>query len=73
MKEIKLVLNSKSYKITLEDDFVPFFESEFKRFFEDNKLLDTEDLIYAFVQLVYDKFKNEKLQKEMIDTIKDSI
>ncbi|MDR0467995.1 MAG: hypothetical protein LBG67_04005 [Campylobacteraceae bacterium] len=73
MKEIKLVLNSKSYKITLEDDFVPFFESEFKRFFEDNKLLDTEDLIYAFVQLVYDKFKSENLQKEMIDTIKDSI
>lgn len=73
MKQIKLSLKSKDYNITLEDEFVPFFEEEFKRVFEDNKLLDTEDFLRAFVQLTYEKFKNNNLQKNLIKNIGSSI
>lgn len=69
MKQIKLSLKSKDYNITLEDDFAPFFEEEFKRVFEENKLLDTEDFLRAFVQLTYEKFKNNNLQKTLIENI----
>lgn len=73
MKQIKLSLKSKDYNITLEDEFVPFFEEEFKRVFEDNKLLDTEDFLRAFVQLTYEKFKNNNLQKNLIKNIGNSV
>lgn len=69
MKQIKLSLKSKDYNITLEDEFVPFFEEEFKRVFEENKLLDTEDLLKAFVRLTYEKFKNVNLQEKLINNI----
>jgi len=73
MKQIRLQVGSKDYNITLEDDFAPFFENEFTRVFENNKLLDTKELLNAFVQLTYEKFKNNNLQKNIIKNIENNI
>ncbi|MFV0481154.1 MAG: hypothetical protein ACK5LP_04145 [Campylobacteraceae bacterium] len=69
MKKIKLSIKSKDYNITLEDDFLPFFEKEFERVFQGKKNLSEEDLLRAFVQFAYENYKSEELHNSLINNI----
>lgn len=73
MKQIKLSIKAKDYNITLEDEFVEFFEHEFSRVFKNKPVLDTEDLLRAFVQLTYEKYKNDKFENSLISKINSNI
>ncbi|MDR2791075.1 MAG: hypothetical protein LBB59_08910 [Campylobacteraceae bacterium] len=70
MKKITLSISTKSFDITLEDDeFVKFFEDELTRFFKNKNSLMIGDILTAFAQECYDRFKSEKTMNELLNKI----
>lgn len=70
MKKITISITSKNFDITLEDGFAIFFENEISTLFKKNNI-DIKDLLGAFVQECYLRYKHEESDKQIIKSLEN--
>ncbi|MDR2099317.1 MAG: hypothetical protein LBP40_00635 [Campylobacteraceae bacterium] len=73
MKKLTISISAKSFDITLDDEFVTFFEGELTRFFKNKSSLEIKDILAAFIQECHDKFENEKTEKEILEKLESAL
>lgn len=75
MKELEVQITnrslSRSYKITVEDDFAPILTAELEDIVDHNKNLDAKDLLGAFVKKSYEKYLQTKGINEILLEIEE--
>jgi hypothetical protein len=69
MKKLTISISAKSFDITLDDEFVNFFEGELTRFFKNKNSLEIKDILAAFIQECHDRFESEKTMNELLNKI----
>ncbi|PSM51486.1 hypothetical protein CBLAS_1339 [Campylobacter blaseri] len=76
MKEIKVNITSRSlsrsYNISLDDEFAIFFERELNLITDRNKNLDAKDLLYAFVEKSYENYMQNKEINELFKKLENT-
>lgn len=76
MKEIKVNITSRSisrsYNISLDDEFARYFEKELNSIADKNKNLDAKDLLYAFVKKSYENYMQNKDIDELIKKLENT-
>ncbi|MDR1614555.1 MAG: hypothetical protein LBS26_03195 [Campylobacteraceae bacterium] len=73
MKKVTITVSAKSFDITLDDEFVDFFEKELERFFKNKNTLEIKDILAAFIQECHDRFENEKSAKDILQKIDNKL
>lgn len=75
MKELEVYITSRSlsrsYKITVEDDFAPILREELQGIVDHNNNLDAKDLLGAFVKKSYEKYLQTKGINEILLEIEE--
>ncbi|NLY04182.1 MAG: hypothetical protein GXZ15_05015 [Campylobacter sp.] len=76
MKELEVYITSRSlsrsYKITVEDEFADILKKELDGIVDQNKNLDAKDLLLAFVKKSYEKYMQTKEINEILLRIEES-
>ncbi|QKF65165.1 hypothetical protein [Campylobacter corcagiensis] len=75
MKELEVYITSRSlsrsYKITVEDDFAQILKEELQGIVDHNNNLDAKDLLGAFVKKSYEKYLQTKGINEILLEIEE--
>lgn len=75
MKELEVYITSRSlsrsYKITVEDEFAPVLRAELEGILDHNNNLDAKDLLGAFVKKSYEKYLQTKGINEILLEIEE--
>ncbi|MSN96500.1 hypothetical protein F1B92_04845 [Campylobacter sp. FMV-PI01] len=63
---------SKSYKISIDDEFAVVFKKDLALFSDKNGNIDAKDLLEAFVKKSYEQFINAKELNRLIKKIEEN-
>ncbi|MDX1808888.1 MAG: hypothetical protein R3331_05070 [Sulfurospirillaceae bacterium] len=69
MSKISLQIGAKDFDIKLDGDFSEFFEKDFKKTFKDQRNIDIKDLLWSYVQKVYNEYETEQQIKEILSKV----
>lgn len=69
MSKVSLQIGAKDFDIKLDGDFSAFFEKDFKKTFKNQRNIDIKDLLWAYVQKVYNEYENEQQIKEIFSDL----
>ena len=69
MSKISLQIGAKDFDIKLDEDFYDFFIKDFDKTFGEKRNIDAKELLSAYVQKIYDEYKNREKIRELFDSI----